>query len=657
VNSGDRQSFRKNCWACTAGATSRPMRTSSDIAQSVGLPENRGLSTTQMVSVLNHLGLGNGRSALFTSWDAAHAFMNGRPDGAEFAVSYSWNDGAKGHVLVAQKDDRGVTYRDFQALGSEVPRPDKPASGIIVTPLTELNGLPNRGLFSKSAVLNERDVSRADRDLLTRNLLNARQRSGNIKRDWATLLHEMRPRPVPAARNGNAFLRFVRNPLAFIRGAGPTKVAGVAISASTDAGRPSRQGAERVIEQVSTSSSAATHNDAATTTEPVPSSSTTGDVRALTDFGRFVAGQATTAGGMALIDAEQVAFGSNWFRRARENTRGIGARWLRRRPGVQPLQVNGGETTSWDNTGDNNCVLCTAGGSSRPRISSGDAARQAKVLQGPLTLHDAARVLTANGLGDGRAAAFTNWDDAGRFMRGRSRGSRFALAYFDGSGHGHAIAAQRGRLFGAFRYRDYQRRNIQDAQRPTEHMQAARAIFVFPLNHRAAPTPGQMILNMSDMDAATQRQVADAYGVGSTLQELDEQLQAGAEHGATLHQGGDIESLRGARRGSSYDGRSNSHDSDSFLNRPRTHDRASDTSSLVVEHHGADDASSLRQPASEERRGVTPPSSPTPPVAAGPWARREAEFRQYRDERMASLVRPPRMMQQPVKSSPSEVCR
>jgi len=222
---------------------------------------------------LSHLGLGNGRSALFTSWDAAHAFMNGRPSGAQFAVSYSWNDGAKGHVLVAQKNEHDVSYRDFQALGNEVPRPDKAAPGIIVTPLTELGGLPNRGLFSKSAVLNERQVSGADRETLTRNLLSVGLRTGNVKRDWATLLGEMRPRPVPAAApNRNAFLRFVRNPLAFIRGTGPTTVANVATAARADAGRPSRQGSEQVIGQVSTSSSVATHDDVASavTTTPEP---------------------------------------------------------------------------------------------------------------------------------------------------------------------------------------------------------------------------------------------------------------------------------------------------------------------------------------------------------------------------------------------------
>jgi hypothetical protein len=65
-------------------------------------------------------------------------------------------------------------------------------------------------------------------------------------------------------------------------------------------------------------------------------------------------------------------------------------------------------------------------------------------------------------------------------------------------------------------------------------------------------------------------------------------------------------------------------------------------------------------PTSEHPRpgiGAVTTASSLKPSVAGDLGARNAAFKQYRDERLASLVRPPRMLQQPFKSSSPEVCR
>ena len=68
-------------------------------------------------------------------------------------------------------------------------------------------------------------------------------------------------------------------------------------------------------------------------------------------------------------------------------------------------------------------------------------------------------------------------------------------------------------------------------------------------------------------------------------------------------------------------------------------------------------ATGTSTPAQTTPDALTAPSSVTPAVAGDLWARREAQFKLYRDERLASLVRPSRMTPQPLKSRTPEVCR
>jgi hypothetical protein len=196
-------------------------------------------------------------------------------------------------------------------------------------------------------------------------------------------------------------------------------------------------------------------------------------------------------------------------------------------------QVNSGAEMA-----GNNCVLCTVGGSSRPRLTPSDAAANAHVNEGGPLVGQQTQALTENGLGDGHAAAFTDWTAAGRFMRNMPRGTRFAISYRHAGSIGHTIAAERGRWLGHVRYRDYHSNEAR--YQPDAHMSAAVSILVFPLNHQPSTSSHEMILNAAQLTPAqrseiSRSQVNDGNAV-SGWKLLQDRMADGAARGRRILQ-------------------------------------------------------------------------------------------------------------------------
>jgi RHS repeat-associated protein len=122
INTGSSAVRGINCPFCTAGGSSAPQLTSSQVAAMTGTAEGP-LSIGQAGQMFSEIGLGNGTYQTFSGYTAAAQFMRAQEPGTRFGVAYLNPGSSMGHVVAGRNTTLGLVFRDYQASGLPWLRP------------------------------------------------------------------------------------------------------------------------------------------------------------------------------------------------------------------------------------------------------------------------------------------------------------------------------------------------------------------------------------------------------------------------------------------------------------------------------------------------------------------------------------------------------